>query len=184
MNILYSLNYCVIDIVKLLSSRFEVINTVVIMMTSSNGNIFRVTGHLCEEFTGHPTGEFLTQRPVRRSFDVFFDMRLNKHFSKQSWGWWFETLLRPLWRHSNGYPIRQFAPRTQSIPRLAIDGWWSKLLPIIACWTDIPDYGIISALSWKRKHDGSVLAYQIHGDVIGVNISITICSKMPWYLPR
>ena len=23
------------------------------MMTSSNGNIFRVTGHLCEEFTGH-----------------------------------------------------------------------------------------------------------------------------------
>ena len=24
-----------------------------IMMTSWNGNIFRVTGHLCEEFTGH-----------------------------------------------------------------------------------------------------------------------------------
>ena len=23
------------------------------MMTSSNGNIFRVTGHLCREFTGH-----------------------------------------------------------------------------------------------------------------------------------
>ena len=23
------------------------------MMTSSNGNIFRVTGHLCGEFTGH-----------------------------------------------------------------------------------------------------------------------------------
>ena len=25
----------------------------IIMMTSSNGNIFRVTGHLCGEFTGH-----------------------------------------------------------------------------------------------------------------------------------
>ena len=25
----------------------------VVMMTSSNGNIFRVTGPLCEEFTGH-----------------------------------------------------------------------------------------------------------------------------------
>ena len=24
-----------------------------LMMTSSNGNIFRVTGHLCGEFTGH-----------------------------------------------------------------------------------------------------------------------------------
>ena len=39
--------------------------------------------------------------PVTRSFDVFFDMWLNKHLSKQSWGWWFETLSRPLWRHSN-----------------------------------------------------------------------------------
>ena len=27
--------------------------SVAIMMTSSNGNIFRVTGHLCGEFTGH-----------------------------------------------------------------------------------------------------------------------------------
>ena len=46
-------------------------------------------------------GEFPTQRPVRRSFDVFFDLCLNKRLSKQSWGWWFETLLRPLWRHRN-----------------------------------------------------------------------------------
>ena len=33
------------------------------------------------------TGEFLAQRPVARSFDVFFDLRLNKLLSKQSWGW-------------------------------------------------------------------------------------------------
>ena len=46
------------------------------MMTSSNGNIFRVTGPLCGEFTGH--GEFHAQRPVTQSFDVFFDLRLNK----------------------------------------------------------------------------------------------------------
>ena len=45
------------------------------------------------------TGEFPAQRPVTRSFDVFFDLRLNK----QSWGWWFETLSRSLWRHCNGY---------------------------------------------------------------------------------
>ena len=31
----------------------------------------------------------------------FFNLRLNKRLSKQSWGWWFETLSRPLWRHSN-----------------------------------------------------------------------------------
>ena len=42
-------------------------------MTSSNGNIFRVTCHLCGEFTG-PRG-IPTQRPVSRSFYVFFDLR-------------------------------------------------------------------------------------------------------------
>ena len=46
-------------------------------------------------------GEFLAQRPVTWSFDVFFDLRLNEWLSKQSWGWWFETPTRPLWRHSN-----------------------------------------------------------------------------------
>ena len=47
------------------------------------------------------TGEFPSQRPVTRSFDVFFDLHLNKRLSKQSWGWWFETPSRPLWRHCN-----------------------------------------------------------------------------------
>ena len=42
------------------------------------------------------------QRPVLRSFDVFFDLRLNKRLSKQSWGWWFETPSRSLWHHCNG----------------------------------------------------------------------------------
>ena len=46
-------------------------------------------------------GEFPSQRPVTRSFDVFFDLRLNKRLNKQSWGWWFETLSSPFWRHSN-----------------------------------------------------------------------------------
>ena len=46
-------------------------------------------------------GEFPAQRAVTRSFDVFFDLRLNKRLSKQSWGWWFETLPRPLWLHCN-----------------------------------------------------------------------------------
>ena len=69
-------------------------HTAFFMMTSSNGNIFRVTGHLYGEFTG--TGEFPAQRPVTRSFDISFDLCLNKRLSKQSWGRWFETLSRPL----------------------------------------------------------------------------------------
>ena len=50
-------------------------------------------------------GEFPTQRPVTRSFDVYFDLRPNKWLSKQSWGWWFETLSCSLWRHRNAKRI-------------------------------------------------------------------------------
>ena len=46
-------------------------------------------------------GEFPAQRPVTRSFDVFFDLRLNKWLSKQSWYWWFASPSRPSWRHCN-----------------------------------------------------------------------------------
>ena len=44
-------------------------------------------------------GEFPAQRPVTRSFDVFFDLHPNRRLSKQWRGWWFETLSCPLWRH-------------------------------------------------------------------------------------
>ena len=50
-----------------------------------------------------PTHGFPTQRPVTKSFDIFFDLRLYKRLSKQSWGWWFETQSCPLWRHCNFY---------------------------------------------------------------------------------
>ena len=46
------------------------------VMTSSNANIFRVTG-LCK---GNPPA--ISQMPVTRSFDVLFDLRLNKRVSK------------------------------------------------------------------------------------------------------
>ena len=65
-------------------------------MTSSNGNIFRVAGHLHGEF-----GKFPAQKPMTRSLDVFFDLPVNEWLSQKSWGSWFETPLRPFWRHSN-----------------------------------------------------------------------------------
>ena len=51
---------------------------------------FSTSLDLCE---GNPpvTGKFLPQRPVTRSFEVFFDLRSNKRLSKQSKRWWFET---------------------------------------------------------------------------------------------
>ena len=47
------------------------------------------------------TSEFPAERPVTRSLDVFFDLRLNTRLSKQSRGWWFETPSRSFWRHCN-----------------------------------------------------------------------------------
>ena len=46
-------------------------------------------------------GEFPPQRQAKRNFDIFFDLRLNKRVSTQSWGWGFETPSRSLWRHRN-----------------------------------------------------------------------------------
>ena len=45
------------------------------------------------------TGDFFAQRSMTRRFDVFFDLRLNKRLSKQSWGWWCETPSRSFWRY-------------------------------------------------------------------------------------
>ena len=69
------------------------------MMTSSNGNIFRADGFCGGNST--VTDEFPSQMPVMRSFNVFFDLCLNKRLNEQSWGWWFETPSCSLWRHCN-----------------------------------------------------------------------------------
>ena len=72
------------------------------------------------------SGEFPAQRSVTRSFDVFFDLRLNKQLNKQSWGWWFERLSRSLWRHCNALAPGKFewSFRYVIFKRiLMIDGW-------------------------------------------------------------
>ena len=69
------------------------------MMTSSNGNFFRVIGPLWGESIGDRW--FPWQWPVTWSFDVFFNLRLNKRLCKQSWRRWFEMPSCSLWRHVN-----------------------------------------------------------------------------------
>ena len=71
-----------------------------VMMTSWNGNIFCVTGHLCGEFIG-PRWIPSTKASDAKLWWGFFDLCPNKRLSKQWWGWWFETPSRPLWRHRN-----------------------------------------------------------------------------------
>ena len=72
------------------------------IMTSSNGNIFHVTSLLCGEITGH-RWILPAHRPVMRSFDVFFDLCLNRQLGKQWRPRWFEMPSRSLWCHCNAF---------------------------------------------------------------------------------
>ena len=53
---------------------------------------------------GYPPviGGIPSQRPVTQSFDVFFDLYINKRLSNQSKRLWYVTPSRSLWRHCNG----------------------------------------------------------------------------------
>ena len=118
-------------------------------MTSSNGNIFRVTGHLCGEFTG--PGEFPTQRPLTRSFDVFFDLRLNKRLSKQPWGWWFETPSCSLWRHRNANADAPMVLCSERFGDLV-----TNYLPICV-WRRLPRE-LMSPVKWSSRAVGPSLS--------------------------
>ena len=85
------------------------------------------------------TGEFPSQRPVTRRFDVFFDLRLNRRLSKQSRPRWFETQSRSLWRHYNAY-LRHEYKFNSSHPHLFQNGvfimnlfdWYSAGFSLLA----------------------------------------------------
>ena len=77
----------------------DVAMEVLFMKTSSNGNIFRVTGPLWGEPTGHwwiP----LTKVNGAQLWS-FFDLRLNARLGKQSRRRWFETQSHSIWRRCN-----------------------------------------------------------------------------------
>ena len=107
------------------------------MMTSSNGNISALLA-LCAG-NSPVTGEFPSQRPVTRSFDVFFDLRPNKRLSKQSWSWWFETPSRSLWRQCNAESKLKNVIKASVFKRLRPDDahmrqWiMSSLVQVMAC---------------------------------------------------
>ena len=133
-------------------------------MTSSNGNIFRVTGHLCGN--SPVTGEFPTQGPVTRSFDVFFHLRLNKRLSIQSWGWWFETLLRPLWRHSNAQTrcvaIHAVNSTGNRLSEIFMSHKHSVFTVIFAQWNVrradyIAHYSDVTCAAWRFKSPATLL---------------------------
>ena len=104
--------------------------------------------------------EFPAQRPVTRSFDVFFDLRLNKRLSKQSWCWWFETLSCPLWRHCNvqwnlltHWWLRQM---TDVLQTTCASAFSSRMFHfhqnLIGYFSNGPDDNKSTLLLWGKKH--------------------------------
>ena len=80
------------------------------MMTSSNGNFFRVTGPLCREFTAHRWIS-LTKASATDLW-CFLWASLNKRLSKQSRHWWLEMPSHSLWRRCNSEFLH--TPRSDS----------------------------------------------------------------------
>ena len=109
---------------------------------------FSMLQTLCEG-NSPVTSDFPSQRPVMRSFDVFFDLRLSKWLSEQLRCWWFEMPSRSLWCHCISIETidRQLLLLNQNQPNV-ICTWfldlnlghyhWEKLNPKktkkVACW--------------------------------------------------
>ena len=88
---------CLVEIIACRLFRHQII-------ISTNVFFFLIMGAFCALLAlcvgnSPVTGEFPPQRSV--TFNVFFDLRLNKRLSKQSRRRWFETPLLSLWRHCN-----------------------------------------------------------------------------------
>ena len=87
------------------------------------------------------TGEFPLQRPVTRSFDVFFDLRLNEQWSKQSRRWWFETSSRSLWCHCNALSlVRRQAVISINVDLFSIRPFGQILSKCVVNWSPSKQY--------------------------------------------
>ena len=87
-------------------------------------------------------GEFPAQRPVTRSFDVFFDLRLKKRLSKQSRGWRFETLPRALWRHSNANLSPSKTCDQSGVQSVQVAGRQLKTILSVLRWSSLHSLGL------------------------------------------
>ena len=111
---------------------------------------------------GNPpvTGAFPLQRPVTRSFDVFFDLRLSKQSIRQ----WFETPSRSLWRHLKWH---------FSLLQL----WGSEILIVIlsgnSVLSDLASNHYLNQITLSSVHYNGVIMSTIASQITSVSI---VCS--------
>ena len=141
-------------------------------MTSSKWDIFHVTGLLC--------GEFPSQRPVTRSFNVFFYLCLDKLLSKQSRHWWFETPSRPLLRRCNG--LLELVMVSDMDINIRINWAQQPLLSTLyiktGCQLLLCDSSTIWRVSWQKQLYQGVWT----SNYIPEYLWDVITCPCPWYL--
>ena len=128
------------------------------MMTSFSALLTLCAGNLPVKV------EFPSQRPVARSFDVFFDLCLNKQLNKQSRHRWFETQLRSLWRHCNFYlqallaRVRCKSARKSSMRiHSSVNSRWNLRVLMSTgstSWKKISDWALAA---WENEGTGLIL---------------------------
>ena len=93
------------------------------------------------------TGEFPSQWPVTRSFDVFVDLRLSKRLSKQSRGWWVEMPLHSLWRHCNeiSYGVSCWNPPSREMKHARIN-----IIKLMMAWVTTGSEAHVR--TWKKNN--------------------------------
>ena len=133
-------------------------------------------------------GEFPSQRPVTRSFDIFFNLCLNKPLCKQSRRWWFQTPFRPLWRHRN---VPKMAPMQKGfswdvafmLPKWLVIG--TGLINIRQCMAVGPASCLLLVwwIGWvwamRSWHDGEIASYELI-DKFPRNLYFLWDCNMPW----
>ena len=135
------------------------------MMASPNGNIFALQA-ICAGISP-VTGEFPAQRPVTRTFDVFFNLRLNKRMSEQWWGWWFETPSRSLWHHCNGLNMYDSVYLIMPPISTCLQRW------AVATFGNIVTWGRCGASDYKLKfHEIWIMKFGFEKWVTGRHTSI------------
>ena len=148
---------------------------------------------LCEENPPIHHWWFPSQRPVMQSFDVFFDLHLNKWLSKQLGGQSFEMPLHSLWCHCNALTQRQTSPQVLRILHLYshlllsiwvkditkkydIDTWKTLFACIMNEWyilSLLMCVFLCHQINRNGTHNISIMVDQIIGNLI---VCSTICS--------
>ena len=126
------------------------------MMTSWNGNISALLAFCAGNSS--VTCECPAQRPVRRRFDVFLDLRLNKRFSKQWRRWWFQTPSCSSWRHCNALELpthrnESYTPDFYQHGFTVIQAWISKYILLTVWWNYLFIHKLQRRNRWSLRMD-------------------------------